>query len=62
MGEKGDWIQGFGGKARRKIPLGRARRRWENNIKIDLREIGWGGMDWGHLSQDRGQWRALVTP
>jgi hypothetical protein len=44
-----------------KRPLGRARRRWENNIRMDLREIGWGGMDWIVLTQDRDQWRALVN-
>jgi hypothetical protein len=41
--------------------LGRPRRRWEDNIKTDLREIGWGGIDWIHLTQDRDQWRALVN-
>jgi hypothetical protein len=44
-----------------KRPLGRSRRRWVNNIKIDLREIGWDGMDWIDLAQDRDQWRALVN-
>jgi hypothetical protein len=39
----------------------RHRRRWEDNIKMDLREIGWGGMDWIDLAQDRDQWRALVN-
>jgi hypothetical protein len=43
----------FGEKARRKIPLGRPRLRWRDNIKMDLREIGWGGMDWIDLAQDR---------
>jgi hypothetical protein len=42
-------------------PLGRPRCRWVNNIKIDLREIGWDGMDWIDLAQDRDQWRALVN-
>jgi hypothetical protein len=41
--------------------LGRPRRRCLDNIKIDLREIGWGGIDWIDLSQDRDQWRALVN-
>jgi hypothetical protein len=49
------------GKPEGKRPLGRARRRWVNNIKMDLREIGWGGMDWIDLAQDREQWRALVN-
>jgi hypothetical protein len=44
-----------------KVPLGRARHRCVDNIKIDLREIGWDGMDWIHLAQDRGRWRALVN-
>jgi hypothetical protein len=43
-----------------KIPLGRPRRRWEDNIRMDLREIGWGGMDWIDLAQDKDQWRGLV--
>jgi hypothetical protein len=41
--------------------LGRPRCRWVDNIKIDLREIGWDGMDWIDLVQDRDQWRALVN-
>jgi hypothetical protein len=49
------------GKPEGKKPLGRPRRRWVDNIKMDLREIGWGGMDWTDLAQDRGQWRALVN-
>jgi hypothetical protein len=48
------------GKPDGKRPLGRPRRRWVDNIKIDLREIGWHGMDWIDLAQDRDQWRALV--
>jgi hypothetical protein len=38
-----------------------SRRRWVDNIKMDLREIGWGGMDWIDVAQDRDQWRALVN-
>jgi hypothetical protein len=49
------------GKPEGKRPLGRPRRRWEDNIKVDLRETGWGGMDWIDLAQDRDQWRALVN-
>jgi hypothetical protein len=41
--------------------LGRPRRRWEDNIKMDLKEIGWGGIDWVHLAQDRDRWKALVN-
>jgi hypothetical protein len=44
-----------------KRPLGRPRRRWVNNIKIYLREIGWDGGDWIGLAQDRDQWRAFVN-
>jgi hypothetical protein len=49
------------GKPEGKRPLVRSRRRWENNIKMDLREIGWGGTDWIDLAQDRDQGRALVN-
>jgi hypothetical protein len=49
------------GKPEGKRSLGRPRRRWVDNIKIDLREIGWDDMDWIDLAQDRGQWRALVN-
>jgi hypothetical protein len=42
-------------------PKGRPRRRWVDNIKMDLSEIGWGGMDWTDLAQDRDHWRALVN-
>jgi hypothetical protein len=44
-----------------KRPLGRPICRWENNIKIHLRETGWNGVDWIHLTQDRDQWKALVN-
>jgi hypothetical protein len=49
------------GKPKGKRPLGRPKRRWVGNVKIDLREIGWVGMDWIDLAQDRDQWRALVN-
>jgi hypothetical protein len=42
-------------------PLGRPRRRWEDNIKLDHGEIGFGDVDWIHLAQDRDRWRALVN-
>jgi hypothetical protein len=45
------------GKLERKRPLGRSRCRWEDNIEMNLREMGWGGMDWIDLAQDRDQWR-----
>jgi len=44
-----------------KRPLGRPRRRWENNIKLDLEEVGCGGMDWIELARDKDRWRALVN-
>ena len=44
-----------------KKPLGRPRRRWEDNIKMDLHEVGCGDMDWIELAQDRDRWRALVN-
>jgi hypothetical protein len=44
-----------------KRPFGRHRRRWEDNIRVDHREIGWDGVDWMHLVQDRDQWRAIVN-
>jgi hypothetical protein len=49
------------GKPEEKGPLGRPRRRWVDNIKTDLREIGWGGMDWIDLAHAGDQWRALVN-
>jgi hypothetical protein len=49
------------GKPEGKRPLGRPRRRWEDNIRMDLREIGWSGTDWIDLTQDRDQWRAFVN-
>jgi hypothetical protein len=49
------------GKPHGKRPLRRTRRRWDDNIKMDLREIRWGGMDWIHLVQDWDQWRAFVN-
>ena len=48
------------GKPEGKRPLGRARRRWEDNIKMDLQEVGGGRGDWMELAQDRDGWRALV--
>jgi hypothetical protein len=42
-------------------PLGRPRRRWEDNIKMDLQEVGWEGVDWIYMAQDRDRLRALVN-
>jgi hypothetical protein len=49
------------GKFEGKRPLGRPRRRWEDNITMYLQEVGCGGMDWIELAQDRDRWRALVN-
>jgi hypothetical protein len=49
------------GKPEGKRPLGRPRRRWVENIKLRLREMGWDVMNWIDLAQDREQWRALVN-
>jgi hypothetical protein len=45
------------GKPERKRPFGRPRRRWENNIRVNVREIRWEVVDWFHMAQDRDQWR-----
>jgi hypothetical protein len=49
------------GKPEGKRPLGRSRRKWVDNIRIDFRDVGWGGMNWIYLAQDGGQSRALVN-
>jgi hypothetical protein len=49
------------GKPEGKRPLGRPRRGWVDNIKMDRREVGWDGMDWIDLAKDRDRWRALVN-
>jgi hypothetical protein len=49
------------GRPEGRRPLGRPRRRWEDNIKMDLRKTGFGDVDWTHLAQDRDRWRALVN-
>jgi hypothetical protein len=61
MGEERGVYGVFVGRPKGKRPLGRPRRRWENNIKMDLREIGIDGENWIQLSQDRAQWQAFVT-
>jgi hypothetical protein len=49
------------GKPEGKTPFGRPRRRWEDGIRIDLREIGLGGVDWIRLARNRDRWRAVVS-
>jgi hypothetical protein len=61
MGEKRNTYWVLVGKPEGKRPLGRPRHRWLENIKIDLRVIGWDSMDWIDLAQDRDQWRALLN-
>jgi hypothetical protein len=60
-GEKRNAYRILMGKPEVKRPLGRQRRRWVDNIKMDLREIGWGGMDWIDLAHDTDHWRALFN-
>jgi hypothetical protein len=60
MGERRGAYRALVGKPEGRRPLGRRRRRWEDNVKMYLREIGWGSMDWINLAQDRDRWRALV--
>jgi hypothetical protein len=61
MGERRSVYRVLVGKPEGKRPLGRLRRRWEDNIHMDLQEVGCRGMDWIELAQDRDRWRALVN-
>jgi hypothetical protein len=61
MGEKRGVYRVLVGKPEGKSTLGRPRRRWEDNIKMDLQKVGCGGVDWIELAQDRYRWGALVT-
>jgi len=60
-GERRDIYRVLVGKLEGKRPLGRPRRRWEDNVKMDLQEVGSGGIDWIEMVQDRDRWRALVN-
>jgi hypothetical protein len=61
MGEGRNVYRVLVGKPEGKRPLERPRHTWEDGIKMDLGEIGWGGVKWIHLSQDRDRWRAVVN-
>ena len=61
MGEGRGVYRVLVGRPERRRPLGRPRRRWEDNIRMDLRELGGGCVDWMELAQDRDRWRALVS-
>jgi hypothetical protein len=60
IGQKRNAYRILVGKPEGKSPLGRPRRRWVDNIKMDLSEIGWDDVDWIDTAQDRDHWRALV--
>jgi hypothetical protein len=60
MGERRSAYRALVRKHEGRRPLGRPRRRWDDNIKMDLREVGW-GMDWINLARDRDRWRAVVN-
>jgi hypothetical protein len=61
MGEERIVYKVLVGKPEGKRPLGRPRRKWEDGMRMDLREIGLGGVDWIRLSQDRDRWWAVVS-
>jgi hypothetical protein len=55
------FIQGFGGKLKRKRRLGRCRCRWKDDIKVNLKEVGWEIVDWIDLAHDRDKWQTLMN-
>jgi len=61
MGDRRVVYRGLVGRPEGKRPLGRPKRRWKDNIKMGVREVGCEGMDWIELAQDRDRWRAVVN-
>jgi hypothetical protein len=61
MGEGRGAYRVLVGRPEGRRPLGRPRRRWKDNIKMDLQEVGWGDVDWIDMAKDRDRWRALVS-
>jgi hypothetical protein len=61
VGKERDVYRVLTGKPEGKRSLGRPRRRWEDGIRMDFSEIGWGSVDWVQLAEDRDRWRALVN-
>jgi hypothetical protein len=61
MGEKRNKYRLLVGKPKGRRPLGRPRRWWGDDLRLDLGEVGWGDVDWIGLAQDRDRWRALVN-
>jgi hypothetical protein len=61
MGERRGAYRILVGRPEGRRPTGRPRRRWEDNIKVDLQDVGWKSVDWIDLAQDRDRWRALVN-
>jgi hypothetical protein len=60
-GERKGAYRDLARKPEGKRPLGKPSHRWEDNIQMDLWEVGWGGMDWADLDKDRERWRAFVN-
>jgi hypothetical protein len=61
MGEESKVYRVMVGKPEGKRPLGRPRRRWEDGVRVDLRQTGWGSVEWIQLADDRNRWRVLVN-
>jgi hypothetical protein len=61
MGEGGGAYRILVGRTEGRRPFGRPRRRWEDNVKMDLQDVGWGDVDWIDMAEDRDRWRAFVN-